>query len=112
MAKKSYLGESTFKKYDLPEGYTQLSYIQSTGTQYINTGVIGKSGLEADIKLSFTSISAYGILSSIKDGVRIYMVHMSSNKWGYGYGSYVSSGVAPQANQIYNVYSKDRKSVV
>lgn len=31
---------SNIKKVPLPEGYTQLTYIQSTGTQYIDTGYV------------------------------------------------------------------------
>ncbi len=31
--------------------YTKVEYIESTGTQYIDTEVIGKSGMEFDIKL-------------------------------------------------------------
>lgn len=42
----------------LPSGYRQLEYIQSTGTQYIDTGYASSSGFIADIKLSITSFSS------------------------------------------------------
>jgi hypothetical protein len=35
--------------------HTELSYLQGTGTQYINTGIIGKSGLKIEIKVKFLS---------------------------------------------------------
>lgn len=38
MAKKVYIGAENFTKRNLPTGYTQVEYIQSSGTQYIDTG--------------------------------------------------------------------------
>lgn len=38
----------------LPSGYTQCTYLQSTGTQYINTGIKGKSDLKVEIELEAT----------------------------------------------------------
>lgn len=40
----------------LPEGYTQLNYIQSTGTQYIDTGVVPK--INTKITIDFDVVSA------------------------------------------------------
>ena len=37
----------------LPEGYTQLEYIESTGTQYIDTGYIPKINTKLELDLSF-----------------------------------------------------------
>lgn len=36
--KKGYIGIENFVKKPLPNGYTQIEYIQSSGTQYFNTG--------------------------------------------------------------------------
>ena len=36
--KKIYFGKENFTPRNLPEGYTQVEYIQSSGTQYIDTG--------------------------------------------------------------------------
>ena len=36
--KKGYVGIENFTKRNLPAGYTQVEYIQSSGTQYIDTG--------------------------------------------------------------------------
>ena len=35
---------------NLPSGYTELEYIESTGTQYIDTGIVGKSGVSVEAK--------------------------------------------------------------
>lgn len=44
----------------LPDGYTELEYIESSGTQYINTGVISttKTGVTVDIQLLLFSTYA------------------------------------------------------
>lgn len=58
--------------------YVQIDYIQSSGTQYINTGVIGKSGISTEIGWMFSSApTSYGsILSSrIAGGARIYTAY-------------------------------------
>ena len=39
MARGIYIGTENFISHSLPSGYTQVEYIQSSGTQYINTGV-------------------------------------------------------------------------
>jgi hypothetical protein len=39
----------------LPSGYTQLEYLESTGTQYIDTGVITSDNLMIDVTFQFLS---------------------------------------------------------
>lgn len=61
----TYLGEETEDPEDtdvpgtLPEDYTQVEYIQSTGTQYINTGVIG--GTDASYEIRFNMMNALAV---------------------------------------------------
>ena len=71
----------------LPQGYTRVEYIESTGTQWLNTNVVGKTGVSATIDFEFTSISAeaINILGSKKENIRIYMPHYNSGFYiGYG----------------------------
>ena len=42
----------------LPNGYKRLEYIQSTGTQYINTNLSMTSGFRAEIDIKFTSLAS------------------------------------------------------
>ncbi len=35
--------------HNLPTGYTELQYIESTGTQYINTGIVTQNGIGFDV---------------------------------------------------------------
>lgn len=69
----------------LPEGYTQLNYIQSTGTQYIDTGASFSNGVRVVIKFNLTSITA----SSKK--TPIFGAHNASEPYGRDYLSVDSS---------------------
>lgn len=40
MARKVYVGAPNFEKVALPSGYTQVEYIESSGTQHIDTGFV------------------------------------------------------------------------
>ena len=77
----------------LPE--KQLSAIESTGTQYIDTGLIGKSGYRTVIGFSQLqaapssgSIGPIGSIGQTGD-TRIYPIHYSINTYGLGYGPYI-----------------------
>lgn len=50
----------------LPNGYTELEYIESTGTQYINTGVSPTKNLKTEIVITPNSsgMSEHGVLGS------------------------------------------------
>ena len=56
---------------NLPSGYTQLEYIQSSGTQYINTGVKSpSSGLKITLSFEYiTDHSTTTLFGSEKNGV-------------------------------------------
>ncbi len=42
----------------LPAGYTQLEYIESTGTQYIDTGIKTSLDTELEAKINFSAVSS------------------------------------------------------
>lgn len=48
----------------LPEGYTELEYIQATGTQFINTGFVPTQLTSAELKLNAQYIGESAILGS------------------------------------------------
>lgn len=62
--------------YPVPEGYTALEYIESTGTQYIDTGIAGGSDvrftLDADV-LQSNSSGDHHILTSAGSGQRVVL---------------------------------------
>lgn len=45
---------------DNPDNYTELEYIEATGTQYINTGYTATSKTTAEYKVNYTSIGNLG----------------------------------------------------
>ena len=45
----------------LPAGYTQLTYIESSGTQYINTGIVPKASTRVVCDFQFSSVPDYEI---------------------------------------------------
>ena len=51
-------GEVHMAPIHLPSGYTKLAYIQSSGTQYINTNLSMASGFRAEIYIEFTSLAS------------------------------------------------------
>lgn len=54
--KKAYIGAPNFTLRDLPEGYTQIDYIQSSGTQYINTGFTPNQNSSCEVVMAYTEI--------------------------------------------------------
>ncbi len=60
--KRAYLGETPVfegsKPSRLPEGYTEVEYIESSGTQYINTGVKPSTSLTFSIDFYISSLTS------------------------------------------------------
>ena len=54
MAKGAYIGVGNFVPRALPDGYTQVEYIESTGTQYINTGFKPNNNTRVVMDLLYT----------------------------------------------------------
>lgn len=84
----------------------ELEYIESTGTQYIDTEIIGKSGLEIEIDFEFTKIgtgSQIPVGSMKASSNRIYP--LSSGNY-VGYGEYVKLPMTAAANERYDIYCK------
>ena len=52
---------------NLPAGYTELEYIESTGTQYIDTGYIPDPGCEIWTDFALSSSRTYGSVYQLQD---------------------------------------------
>lgn len=90
----------------LPNSYKSIEYLESTGTQYIDTGVVGKSGLEILIDYEHTALTSdsqipIGSMKASSD--RIYP--LSSGNY-FGYGPYKSASISVTVNTRYSVYTK------
>lgn len=76
------------KQEGLPEGYTQVNYLESTGTQYIDTEI--SAARDLGVKINFvpkSSGQAFGAITSLRKGY--YGVEFSPNRgivayWGDG----------------------------
>lgn len=102
-----------YRKGLLPNGYTRLEYIASTGTQYIDTGLVGKSGYTIDTTISFTELSTgdyqyFAGYSYTGSADRTYFIRInnSSNHLGYTYGTNVVNKLLEvEENTFYNIKS-------
>lgn len=89
---------------ELPIGYKRLEYIESDGTNHIDTGVIGKSGVSCEGRMSFVVVpNDSTFIGSRRDSgdTRLYLLHYFQ-KPTYGYGEYYQCGKAAKANTIYD----------
>ncbi len=78
----------------LPEGYVRLRYIESTGAQYIDTGVKAHSGLAFDFDLEVMANSKNdGVCGAFNDTTdaggksRFLALHLLDGAWFVRYGS-------------------------
>ena len=56
-----------------------VDYVESDGTIFVDTGVTGKSGTKADLKLQFKETADKGFLDSRTGGSRFYLIHNGAN---------------------------------
>ncbi len=102
--------EYVFEKYAegivLPAGYTQLEYIESTGTQYIDTGIKGNNNTRFDI--NFQNTAGTGMvfgsrISASSDAFAVWTFNSSittSLRFGFdGTGGY--TGNAPLTDRVF-----------
>ena len=99
-------------EYALPDEYTKLYYLESTGTQYIDTGIMGVGSVEAHARFAFTTTpSSYYMLAGVRNGGnnRCYIFNVNdAGHWGLGYISTLAELTTekPIINKIYNGYCK------
>lgn len=77
----------------LPKGYTELTYIESTGTQYINTGVPHSltRKIKLDATLRYTNVSGTQIMGF--SGNAGYAIGVANGKWWDMSGSSIAATV-------------------
>lgn len=93
------------KASNVPSDYTEVEYIQSGSTQYINTGVIGKSSIKVYAKIqSPTTLSNFKtIIGSHYVDTRVF-IQTSNNGagWSFGANGYSNAGNV-SANTDYEI---------
>jgi hypothetical protein len=107
----SRMGEVTkFKsQQSLPAGYTELEYIQATGTQYIDTGFIPNQNTGVDIRFSASSYAnnAVFVYGGGQDSTaRAFELYPWDAQLQYNYGTQYQFIGTPAANSIITSYQR------
>ena len=104
-----YQGNNISYQWKLPDEYQEVKYIESTGTQYIDTGIIGRPNIKVETNFELTdstNISNCGFIGSRENSgtSRFYIISFYSNKWHLGLPSDITSSTHPIVrNEIQNV---------
>lgn len=84
------------------EGHVELEYIESTGTQYINTGILGKSGLKVKGRISPSKVGV-SIPIGCYNPQRCYMLSLTAtNAVRYGYVDWYNGSKVLEAHKWYD----------
>lgn len=103
-------------KENVPQKFKRLEYIESTGTQYIDTGVFPNNNLKITSKVCYTNRKGAYILGSDKNyytGVNICWDSNSSQGYRGIFGSPImSTGIEPQINVPVTITLQNNKIYV
>lgn len=70
----------------IPADYQEVEYIQSTGTQYIDTGIVGADGITTNVSVYRTATSTNECFCGAFDGThRLWLIYTFGNSWYRGY---------------------------
>lgn len=86
----------------LPSAYQEVEYIESDGSQYIDTGVIGKTGLHIVTEMGYVTPSTGTALFGSRDP-RFFVTLYPSTTIDIGYNNDNSTGVNAESRKIYNI---------
>ena len=98
----------------VPVEYTQLEYIESSGTQYIDTGISAPNGFKVVIDWEFKSINQYDNVIGADNGgptFNLLCVGSANNDyWQLGAGHTKDSSTKPVVNTRYNINLSTEKN--
>lgn len=70
-----------------PDG--SISYIQSNGSQYINTGVPSRTGVKIELDIEFTQVQNDFAIAGARSGdKRFYLLHLNGGCLAFGAGAF------------------------
>jgi len=108
------VGRTSQNTAGLPSEYTQVDYIESSGTQYIDTGIKGNQDMKVNLDFEATNFSYAGnktIIGGRKSSIiKHYAITMSPGDEPYlysGYNNVTQKGEQISLNTKYNVF-KDK----
>jgi len=93
----------------LPDGYTELQYIESTGTQYFDTGIVGRSGVSVEAKFMLANTDNGSLLGNRMGEARFWpaMWYTDSSAVGLQWNVTILSDTfagTVKANTLYTIY--------
>lgn len=71
----------------LPAEYQEVAWIASSGTQYIDSGIVGKPSVEVNADFEYTALpnnANVGLLGSRNSGTRFYLISVYNGKFHLG----------------------------
>lgn len=116
MAKKAYIGVPSFEPVELPSGYTQVEYIESHGTEYIDTGFKPDSNTRVICEfMPLDSTKAYGIFGSrtaYRSSAYNLFVGDTGTHFQDDYNSTSTTNVEAVANTLYVIDKNKNVSTI
>ena len=113
MAKKAYISVPNFVPRELPEGYTQVEYIESSGTQYIDTGIMPNTNtsISVDFKMESSAASqfVYGCRTSSYTNNFILLISSANSSFRSGFGSELLSFSISDLTSRYKAFHSKEK---
>ena len=91
------------------KGFKKLNYLESTGEQYINTGITAPDGFATYMKVAVTDNTAKNYFIGAKTNVgetSVYANSATSNSYGFvarARGTFAISNLVPVNGQVYEV---------
>ena len=92
-----------------------IEYVESTGMQYLDTGVRARSGTKVEIDGMFTAVGGdvafLDARSSLTTDTRVMFFHTANNALGMGYGTFIyptrnGARIPLEANRRYHVVTE------
>lgn len=117
MAKKCYVGVENFKPRTLPSGYTQIDYIESSGTQYIDTGFKPNQDTKFVIDCYFleSNTGTDHHIASVNNSSQYYALRAKSNLTGFAHRYYNNALADVASDTLYGrhtfVRDKNKTSI-
>lgn len=111
--KKGYLGIENFTTRALPEEYTQIEYVESTGAQYIDTGIMPNTNtsISIDFKMESSAVSqfVYGCRTSSYTNNFILLISNANSSFRSGFGSeLLSFSISELTNRYKTFHNKEK----
>jgi hypothetical protein len=100
-----------FKYYNYP--YKELNYIESSGTQYINTGIVGRNGIKVEVTLDTIAIdSSRYFFGANASSMRFGFVLLNSTSFRSDYNTALANCGTPLANTTFKILKDDNKTYI